>query len=226
MCAAATTPRDMCIETQIFSLPVPYREAWEMQKRRNEQVAQGIGSECIVAMQHPPVYTLGFHGDERNMKATAEQLAGIELIRIERGGDITFHGPGQLVVYPIINLRRRAIGVRRFVELIESCVMDFCSEHHIATHLRQDAPGVWCDSGGSDKKICAIGLKIRHGVSMHGLALNITTPLHYFQAINPCGFDSTQVTSMEQQAERTPCFADAASTLTHQLKQAIKDAST
>lgn len=225
LCAAVIMPRNMCIDTRIFEEPMPYRLVWDMQRSLNEKVAALSAPETILALQHKPVYTLGFHGDEHNMKSSEAQLAasGVELIRVERGGDITFHGPGQLVIYPIVNLRARCIGVRKFVELLQRAVMQFCGEWGVATHLRTGAPGVWCGTDGNEKKICAVGLKVRKGVAMHGLALNLWTDLAFFGAINPCGFSSSAVTSLKEQTALLPEWHDAAQSLTRLVVSAIEE---
>lgn len=177
-----------------------YREAWKRQKQVFEDL---IGShdtdERIVLVEHDPVYTLGFHGDESNLLATESRLKaiGAECIRIERGGDITYHGPGQLVVYPLVSLYRHRLGVRKYVELLESSVIELLRCYGIEASSNKEAIGVWIDwKGIRPRKICAIGIKVSHGVAMHGLALNVNTDMSAFSLINPCGFVDKGVTSL------------------------------
>ena len=128
---------------------------------------------------------------------------GAECIRIERGGDITYHGPGQLVVYPVINLLRHGLGVRKYVETLERSVIGLLESYGVTASSNNDAIGVWIDwNGVSPRKICAIGVKVSHGVTMHGLALNVNTDLSAFSLINPCGFTDKGVTSIERELGR------------------------
>ena len=180
-----------------------YNEIWELQKRLNEAVGQGRRREAILMLEHKPVYTLGFHGDASNFHPASDASAP-QLIRIERGGDITYHGPGQLVVYPIIDLWSRRLGVKDFVGLMEQAVIDLLTSFGMEGRRVDGRPGVWCSCSGAEKKICALGIKVRRGVTMHGLALNVTTDLEAFRAINPCGFESSSVISMDRLALEAP----------------------
>lgn len=179
---------------------MPYREAWERQKRLfGGLIADPESEEHIVLVEHPPVYTLGFHGDAGNMLASEESLRrhGAECIRIERGGDVTYHGPGQLVVYPVINLHRHRLGVKSYIECLESAVIELCASYGVQTTVAPGAIGVWLDwDTPRARKICAIGVKVSHGVTMHGLALNVNTDLSAFSLINPCGFKDKGVASL------------------------------
>lgn len=183
-----------------FHEPKSYREVWDLQKQINRDVYEGRCCESVIFVEHLPVYTLGVHGKIENVKVSVDEIGngGAEVVRIERGGDVTFHGPGQLVVYPIIRLSDRPYGVKRYVEQLEDTVINVCKQYGIKTLRNPDAPGVWCDTV-IPKKICALGLKVAHGVTMHGFALNISTDLKWFRNINPCGFSSSQVTSMAEQ---------------------------
>lgn len=184
-----------------------YRSAWRFQKEWVEKVLSGRDSgvsdgETIAFLEHDPVYTLGFHGNAGNLLASESSLKaeGIECIRIERGGDITYHGPGQLVMYPIIDIAGRGIGVKKYIEMLEKSVISLLSRYGIKATSNNDAIGVWIEWGSNtERKICAIGVKVRHGVTMHGLALNVITDLAAFGRINPCGFADKGVTSMERE---------------------------
>jgi len=177
-----------------------YRPAWEMQERIHAEVLAG-GDERLLLVEHPPVITLGRRpGIERNMLASEEQLAqlGVELVQSDRGGDITFHGPGQLVVYPIIRLADHHLSVSGYVHRLESAVIRALKEWQIDAYADPKAVGVWTNVNELPSKICAIGVRIRKGVSMHGLALNVATDLNYFNLIIPCGLTGRAVTSLQQ----------------------------
>lgn len=180
-----------------------YREAWDLQKYLFASlIAQPEGREVVALVEHSAVYTLGFHGNADNMLASESRLRslGAECIRIERGGDITYHGPGQLVVYPIINLHRHKLGVKTYIELLELSVIELLRRYGIEATSNTDAIGVWIDWGKlTARKICAIGVKVSHGVTMHGLALNVNTDLSAFGLINPCGFIDKGVTSISRE---------------------------
>lgn len=155
--------------------------------------------------EHKPVYTLGFHGNEKNLLVSESQLmkAGTEVIRIERGGDITYHGPGQLIVYPIIDLDARKMSVKEYMWALEECVIRLIANYGIKGERVEGATGVWIDKGTPDeRKICAMGVKCRRHITMHGLALNVTTDLIAFNRINPCGFINKGVTSIAKEITR------------------------
>lgn len=172
----------------------PYRQVWAMQLEAQKEVIDAPARERIYLVEHPHVYTLGRHGNPHNM---IHLPADAELIQIERGGDITYHGPGQLVVYPIIHLPSHHIGVKEYVNRLEQAVIDTIAEYGVKGERVEGATGVWIDVGSpAERKICAIGVKISHGTTMHGLALNVNTDLSRFSAINPCGFIDKGVTSL------------------------------
>lgn len=186
----------------------PYREIWEKQKALQETLISKkkkklpIDEEYLLIGEHFPVYTLGFHGNESNMLVNTSELSsrGCECIRIERGGDITFHGPGQAILYPIIDLEHRSLGVKNYVSILEESVIELLKGFGIKGERVEGATGVWIGKDTeSERKICAIGVKISRSVTMHGLALNINTNLDAFSAINPCGFVNKGVTSMQKE---------------------------
>ena len=184
-----------------------YRGAWQRQHDIFDALLRDPDNtpERLVLVEHPPVYTLGFHGNAANLTASEERLKsmGAECIRIERGGDITYHGPGQLVVYPLVNLIRHNLGVKKYIELLEESVREVCSSYGIEPTSNGEAIGVWVDWGKpTARKICAIGVKVSHGVTMHGLALNVNTDLAAFSLINPCGFTDKGVTSIARELAR------------------------
>lgn len=191
-----------------------YRVTWQRQKDIFNSIinAKNTGNkydEQILLVEHPHVYTLGFHGNATNMLLNEEQLSqqGIEFVRIERGGDITYHGPGQLVVYPIIDLHLHHLGVKSYINLLEEAVILTLKEFGITGERVDGATGVWIDvNTPHERKICAIGVKCSRFVTMHGLALNVNTDLSYFSAINPCGFIDKGVTSIEKELNQKVDF--------------------
>ena len=179
-----------------------YRQAWAVQERAHEEVLAG-GEERVFFVEHPPVITFGRRPNvARNLLASDEQLAnlGVEVVQSDRGGDITFHGPGQLVAYPIIRLNDHAFSVGGYVHTLERIIVATLDELGIHSSSDPTAVGVWTDvpSCGSSGKICAIGVRIKRGVSLHGIALNVTTDLSYFDLIVPCGLQGRRVTSISQ----------------------------
>lgn len=185
-----------------------YRTIWDKQKSlfnaliEERKRGEKINQEYILLGEHNPVYTLGFHGKESNLLFTEERLRtlGVECIRIERGGDITYHGPGQLIVYPIIDLEYHNLGVKQYMSMLEDCVIELIGRYGIRGEKVEGATGVWIDVGTPrERKICAMGIKCSRFITMHGLALNVNTDMSAFSAINPCGFIDKGVTSMAQE---------------------------
>ena len=145
----------------------------------------------ILFLQHPPVYTLGLNGDPQHVL----NAGNIPVLNIDRGGQVTFHGPGQLVVYPLLDVRRLKLNVRKLVEALENAVIDTLAKYNISAKGRRDAPGIYTETGA---KIAALGLRIRHGCCYHGLAFNVAMDLEPFSRINPCGFDDLDVTQVSE----------------------------
>ena len=159
----------------------------------------------LLLVEHNPVYTLGKSGKSENMLVSEAYLRsiGAEFFHIDRGGDITFHGPGQVVGYPILDLEQVGIGLREYIDSIEGAVIDLCAEYGIVAGRVEGASGVWLDGGTARaRKICAIGVKSSRYVTMHGFALNVNTDLRYFNHINPCGFADRGVTSLQRELGR------------------------
>jgi lipoyl(octanoyl) transferase len=167
-------------------------------KKLEKSFAEDEPRGTILIVEHPAVYTLGKSGDEHNMLCTEEYLRslGAEFYHIDRGGDITFHGPGQLVCYPILDLDAIGLGVRRYIEALEQSVIDLAAEYGIEAHRSEGASGVWVTQGKHLVKLCAVGVRASHGVTMHGLAMNVATDLNWFHLINPCGFTDRGVCSL------------------------------
>ncbi|MCM1489881.1 MAG: lipoyl(octanoyl) transferase LipB [Muribaculum sp.] len=170
-----------------------------------------IEEEYLMLVEHNPVITLGKHADTGNVLFTEEMLRerGVEIFRIERGGDVTYHSPGQLVVYPIIDLENHHLGVKDYVYLLEEAVIRCIAEYGVKGERVSGASGVWIDAGTpGERKICALGVKCSRFITMHGLALNVNTDLSGFSLINPCGFIGKGVTSLALELSR-PCEMDA-----------------
>jgi lipoyl(octanoyl) transferase len=179
-----------------------------------EKKAKGESTNnFLIFLQHTPVYTLGKSGDLNNLKVPIEEIDA-EFYRTNRGGDITYHGPGQLTGYPIFDLEYFGIGVRNYVELLEQCVIDCIAHYGLKGERIDGASGVWI-AADSDRprKICAVGIKISRGITMHGFAFNIKTDLSYFENIIPCGIDDKEVTSLEKELNREIDYREVESVL-------------
>lgn len=189
---------------------IPYEQAWGRQAGYFEALllAKQAGQEYvnrIVFCEHPHVYTLGRSGKEGNMLLSEEQLRriGATYYHIDRGGDITYHGPGQQVCYPILNLEDFGLGLKEYVHLLEEAVICVCASYGIEAGRVDKATGVWLEGDTPRaRKICAIGVRSSHFVTMHGLALNVNTDLRYFSYIHPCGFVDKGVTSLQKELGR------------------------
>lgn len=187
---------------------LPYKEAWEYQDRLFQSIIQSkielgsySGPNYLLCVEHSPVFTIGKSGKMEHLLMSEEFLKekGIEFYKNNRGGDITFHGPGQLVVYPILDLEHFFTDLKKYMRLLEEVVIQVLAEYGIEASRSEGETGVWLDADipGRARKICAMGVRTSRWVSMHGLALNVNTDLNYFQMIVPCGIQSKGVTSME-----------------------------
>lgn len=210
---------------------VPYAEAWERQEKLfNELIeAKKNGQPYVnrlIFVQHPHVYTLGKSGKATNMLLNEKQLEkiGAQLFHIDRGGDITYHGPEQLVCYPIINLEDYQLGLKSYIHLLEEAVIEVCRDYGIEAGRVEGATGVWIAIGTpSERKICAIGVRSSHFVTMHGLAFNVNTDLRYFSYINPCGFINKGVTSLEKEIGHKVSFEKVVSKLEKAILNLLGD---
>ena len=169
-----------------------YNSAWDIQKEYHKKVVSGKEPDTIIIVEHEPVYTLGKNANDNHLLQSASEE--IQVFRIERGGDITFHGPGQIVVYPILDLNRFVKSVSWYMRTLEKIIIDTLSDFEIKAELKDGLTGVWV----GDEKIGAQGVRISRWVTMHGLALNVNTDLRYFDGIIPCGIFDYGVTSMEK----------------------------
>lgn len=182
---------------------IDYGRCWELQREVFAYVAAGEEDGRLILCEHPHVYTLGRSGDAANLLINEEFLTriGASYYQTDRGGDITYHGPGQMVGYPILDLAKLGIGIRHYIHALEQAVIDTLSYLGIAAGRREGAAGVWLTE--PMRKIAAIGVRASRGITMHGFALNVSTDLSYFSHINPCGFTDGGVTSVERELGRT-----------------------
>jgi lipoyl(octanoyl) transferase len=177
---------------------IEYRAAWALQRELVEARAADQIPDQLLLLEHPAVLTLGRHAEERFVRAPADELArrGIELIRVERGGEVTYHGPGQLVAYPILALGRRGLLVRPLVAALEAALAETCRSQGVAAGPRLGHPGCWVAADGPEpRKIGALGLRIERGVSFHGIALNIDPAMADFELLDACGMPGVVSTS-------------------------------
>lgn len=202
--------------TQFIDLGlIDYQQAWDYQtdlfnknleiKKQNRDLPsneQRITNNHLIFCEHPHVYTLGKSGDEKNLLIKKEDLHTIQAsyYAINRGGDITYHGPGQLVVYPVIDLENFFTDIHQYMRLLEEAVIQTLQEFQISAGRIKGLTGVWIDfENGAPRKICALGVKTSRWVTMHGLAFNVNTDLNYFNHIVPCGIDDKAVTSLQKE---------------------------
>jgi lipoyl(octanoyl) transferase len=181
---------------------VDYRAAYALQRDLVAQRATGRIGDRLLLLEHPPVLTLGRNSDPTHVLATPTELAAraMEVVQTERGGEVTYHGPGQLVAYPIVHLHQRGLLVRPFVRALESALVATCAAHGVVAARRDGHPGCWCDPDGpTPRKIGALGLRIERGVSYHGIALNVNVDLADFELIDACGMPGVVSTSIARE---------------------------
>lgn len=206
---------------------VEYQQAWDRQTVLfdtiiNQKIANQATTSCLVFCEHPHVYTLGKSGHSENMLYNPYN---VPLVRTNRGGDITYHGPGQIVGYPIFDLDTFHLGLKDYIYKVEEVVILTLAHYGITATRLEHATGVWLDveSATRCRKICAIGVKSSRFVTMHGFALNVNTDLTYFKNINPCGFIDKGVTSMEQELGRKLDLLEVENVLTRFFTQLFTD---
>jgi lipoyl(octanoyl) transferase len=195
---------------------IEYKKAWDRQKELFSEIVRQKSNNkdkpepervkipnYLIFCEHPHVYTLGKSGSVSNLLINEIQLKqkGAELYNIDRGGDITYHGPGQIVAYPILDLENFGLGIRKYIHLLEESVILTLKEYDISSGRLKNAAGVWLDAGDPERsrKICAIGVKSSRWITMHGFAFNVNTGLDFYNYINPCGLLDKGVTSMEKE---------------------------
>ncbi len=188
-----------------FRLVLPgtlgYREALELQLELHSEVKQGKLGGALVVLEHPPVITKGVGTHAENLLVPESVLSanGVEIVETDRGGDATYHGPGQIVGYPIVNLRARGNDVHAFLCLLESIIISTLADYNLEGE-RHGLAGVWV----GDKKICSIGIAVRGGVTYHGFSFNVSPNMAHFGFINPCGLDAQQITCLSRLIDPAP----------------------
>jgi lipoyl(octanoyl) transferase len=197
----------------------PYREVWDLQRRIHEAVHQGREPDTWIVVEHLPVITLGRQAKRENLLLSEEALRarGMDVVAIERGGDVTYHGPGQVVVYPIRKLER----FREIVPLVralEGAVIETCAKFGVDAQRWSEHAGVWV----GQNQICAVGLAVRRMVSLHGIALNVSTELSYDALINPCGLIGHGITSLSEEARRPVSVEEAKDVLIEELARTFE----
>jgi lipoyl(octanoyl) transferase len=191
-----------------------YRDAWARQLALVEARQKGEEPDTLLLVEHEHVFTLG---RRREAEGNVLDAGDVEVIGIERGGDVTYHGPGQLVAYPIVLLREGAErDLHAYLRNLEEAVIRTCTRFGLATDREPGKTGVWTTTPVGRKKLCSMGIACRKWVTFHGLALNVTTDLAYFRRINPCGFESSVMTTMAEQLGAAS-FADVKSALADEL---------
>jgi lipoyl(octanoyl) transferase len=188
---------------------VPYEPTWRAMQRFTDERDASTRDE-IWFLEHPPVFTLGLAASREHLKAVGD----IPVIQIDRGGQVTYHAPGQLVVYPLIDLKRRALGVRQLVVALENAIIAYVAELGVTASGRREAPGVYVQGA----KLASIGLRIRRGASYHGLAFNVSLDLEPFNRINVCGYPGLTVTRLVDLCGEGDCGAVANGLTVHLLR--------
>ncbi len=214
-----------------------YAECWALQRSLFDRMLAAkagraaAGGEVpseqagwLLLVEHPAVYTLGKSGREANLLVGEERLSamGANLFRIDRGGDITFHGPGQIVGYPILDLERLGIGLRDYIDRLEEAVICLAADYGIKAGRIAGASGVWIEPDSiRARKLCAIGVRSSRFVTMHGFALNVNTDLRYFDYINPCGFTDRGATSIRRETGAEADMAEVKARLVERLSEKL-----
>lgn len=208
-----------------------YEACWNLQqelfdaalKRKAAHLATDEAGQLLL-VEHPPVYTLGKSGKSENLLVTEQYLAslGAAFFHIDRGGDVTFHGPGQLVGYPILDLELIGIGLRDYINILEEAAIRTVGHYGIEAARWEGASGVWLDGGTTKmRKICAIGVRSSRFVTMHGFGLNVNTDLGWFEKINPCGFRDRGVTSIQKETGHEISMQEVKDLMTNHLSELL-----
>lgn len=203
---------------EFLELPVtPYSEAWQLQLAIVAGKKQGtLTADVVLLLEHPPVFTLGRRGGMENLTVSKDVLekSDAEVVQVERGGDITFHGPGQIVVYPIIDLNRRRLGIMELVSGMEDVMIRTAEAYGVAAERNPKNRGVWV----GNRKLGSIGIAVRRGISFHGFAFNVNPSLSYFDWIHPCGLKDIGMTSLKKELGDEPSIKDVRQAVVENLK--------
>jgi len=195
---------------------IPFDQAFAIQEKTVAEIASGRRPEQVYLLEHPPVFTIGRTGSEENLLLAKDfQGRSIPLVRINRGGDITFHGPGQLVGYPHLDLNRRGRDIHRYLRDLEEALIRAVGRFDIDAYRKKRLTGVWSDLG----KLASIGVGVRRWITMHGFALNVSTDLRYFRMIHPCGIEECPVTSLEQLLDQPVPMEEVRSAVIEEIRR-------
>lgn len=226
----------MFTKCQVIDLGlIEYQEAYEVQKRILEERKQNEVPDTLLILQHTSVITVGRGGRDKNILASKEELRakGISVHKIDRGGDVTFHGPGQLVAYPIFNLKEQIKDVHLYLRKLEEVVIQFLKKYKVKGSRQQGVTGVWVDpirnydtagsgngisNGENNQKIASIGIGLSNWVTYHGMAIKVNADLSKFSLIRPCGMDSHKITSLNQLLQKTINITEAKERLLEAFK--------
>ncbi len=189
-----------------------YESVWQSMQRFTDERDEQTTDE-VWLVQHPPVFTLGKAGKQEHLLNTGD----IPVVQVDRGGQVTYHAPGQLIAYLLLDINRLGVGVRELVTRLENALIDTLSEYRISAASRRDAPGVYV----ADKKIAALGLRVRRGYCFHGIALNVDMDLEPFARINPCGYEGLEITQISDLVDSVDFDVVSQQLLSH-LKQQLK----
>jgi len=198
---------------------IDYEEALVIQRRLHQEVVDQLSANSLLLLQHPPVFTAG-----RRTLDSERPIDGSKVIDVDRGGKITFHGPGQIVGYPIVKLKKPN-DVVGFVRQIERALIQICQDFNIEGQTYCERSGVWIRDERGDRKIAAIGIRVAKGVTMHGFALNVNPDLSYFDRIIPCGIADAQVTSMERELNQSIALEEVLEVVEARMKQSLTQVS-
>ena len=215
---ASTREEASTINCQSLGL-IDYEEALAIQRQLHQEVVDQISASSLLLLQHPPVFTAG-----RRTLDSERPIDGSKVIDVDRGGKITFHGPGQIVGYPIVKLKKPN-DVVGFVRQLEKALIQICQDFNIAGQTYCERSGVWVRDERGDRKIAAIGIRVAKGVTMHGFALNVNPDLSYFDRIIPCGIADAQVTSMEKELNRSISLEQVQEVVAARMKQSLSQVS-
>ncbi|MFZ9878757.1 MAG: lipoyl(octanoyl) transferase LipB [Candidatus Nanopelagicaceae bacterium] len=212
-------PSDTALNTAPVALKrlglVDYEEAWQIQRQFHMEVVAGARPNTLLLVEHPPIFTAG-----RRTLDNERPIDGSKVIDVDRGGKITFHGPGQIVGYPIVKLRD-SLDVVGFVRELENSLIEVCKEFGILAERYCERSGVWIRDSEGDRKIAAIGIRVAKGVTMHGFALNIDPDLSFYEKIVPCGIADAGVTSFANELGQSPAIEDVLPVLERHIYEAL-----
>ena len=211
---ASTREEASIINCQSLGL-IDYEEALAIQRQLHQEVVDQISASSLLLLQHPPVFTAG-----RRTLDSERPIDGSKVIDVDRGGKITFHGPGQIVGYPIVKLKKPN-DVVGFVRELEKALIQICQDFNIKGQTYCERSGVWVRDERGDRKIAAIGIRVAKGVTMHGFALNVNPDLSFFDRIIPCGIADAQVTSMEKELNRSIPLEQVQEVVAARMKQSL-----